>query len=49
VDVSLEVEPAMFHDWQVEAALLPEGARSLEAAAQWLATHLVSRARDGIG
>lgn len=37
VDVSLEVEPAMFHDWQVEAALLPEGARSVETAAYWLA------------
>ena len=43
VDVSLEVEPAMFHDWQVEAALLPEGARSLEAAAQWLTTHVTAR------
>jgi len=43
VDVSLEVEPAMFHDWQVEAALLPEGARSLEAAAQWLTRHVAAR------
>jgi acetyl esterase/lipase len=36
VDVALEVEPDMFHDWQLHASLLPEGARSLEAAARWL-------------
>jgi hypothetical protein len=33
----------MFHDWQAEAALLPEGARSLEAAAHWLTTHVPAR------
>jgi acetyl esterase/lipase len=43
VDVSLDVEPEMFHDWQVEAALLPEGARSLEAAARWLITRVPVR------
>ncbi len=37
VDVTLEIEPAMFHDWQLQAALLPEGARSLESAALFLA------------
>ena len=36
VDVTLEVEPAMFHDWHLQAALLPEGARSVEAAARFL-------------
>ncbi len=36
VNVALEVEPDMFHDWHLQASLLPEGARSLEAAARWL-------------
>jgi acetyl esterase/lipase len=42
VDVTLEVEPAMFHDWQLQAALLIEGARSVEAAARYLDKHLGS-------
>jgi acetyl esterase/lipase len=40
VDVTLEVEPAMFHDWQLQAALLPEGTLSLESAARWLVAHI---------
>jgi len=40
VDVTLELEPDMFHDWQLRAAQLPEGARSVEAAARWLVAHL---------
>jgi acetyl esterase/lipase len=40
VDVTLEVEPAMFHDWQLQAALLPEGERSIESAAQFLTKRL---------
>lgn len=43
VDVTLELEPDMFHDWQLQAALLPEGARSVEAAARWLVAHVPSR------
>jgi acetyl esterase/lipase len=43
VDVTLETEPAMFHDWQLQAALLPEGARSVEAAARWLVAQLPMR------
>lgn len=44
VDVTLEIEPAMFHDWQLLSAMIPEGARSVEAAARWLVAHLPSRA-----
>ena len=40
VDVTLEIEPAMFHDWQLQAALLPEGARSIESAALFLGKRL---------
>lgn len=40
VDVTLEVEPAMFHDWQLQAAMLAEGARSVESAAQFLTKRL---------
>jgi acetyl esterase/lipase len=40
VDVTLEVEPAMFHDWQLQATLLPEGARSIESAGRFLAKRL---------
>lgn len=40
VDVTLDVEPAMFHDWQLQAAMLPEGERSVESAAQFLTKRL---------
>ena len=43
VDVTLEIELDMFHDWQLQGALLPEGARSLEAAARWLVRRLPAR------
>jgi monoterpene epsilon-lactone hydrolase len=36
VDVELEVAPDMFHDWHLQAALLPEGATALEAAGSFL-------------
>ena len=36
VGVSLEVLPEMFHDVQLQAALLPEGAAALEAVARFL-------------
>lgn len=35
VDVSLTVEGEMFHDWQLQAQLLPEGARSMEEVARF--------------
>lgn len=36
VDVRLEVVPGMFHDWQLQAELLPEGARAVEAVIGFL-------------
>jgi hypothetical protein len=30
----------MFHDWQLQATLLPEGARSIESAGRFLAKRL---------
>jgi len=37
VDVTLAVEGELFHDWQLQANLLPEGARSMEEVARFLA------------
>jgi acetyl esterase/lipase len=36
VDVELEEYPEMFHDFQLHAALLPQGAAALESAARFL-------------
>jgi acetyl esterase/lipase len=36
VDVELEVAADMFHDWHLQASLLPEGAAALEAAGSFL-------------
>ena len=36
VDVELEMAPDMFHDFHLQAALLPEGAAALEAAGSFL-------------
>jgi len=36
VEVELEVFDALFHDFQLFASLLPEGARAMESAARWL-------------
>jgi monoterpene epsilon-lactone hydrolase len=36
VDVELEMAPDMFHDFQLQAALLPEGAAALDAAGSFL-------------
>jgi acetyl esterase/lipase len=36
VDTTLEVLPEMFHDVQLQAALLPEGAAAVEAVARFL-------------
>jgi acetyl esterase/lipase len=44
VDVRCDVEPDMFHDWQLQAGLLPEGRRSMEQIARWLAERLAARA-----
>jgi acetyl esterase/lipase len=44
VDVRCDVEPDMFHDWQLQAALLPEGQRSMEQLARWLADRLAAPA-----
>src|SRR5690606_22371701 len=30
VDVTLDIEPDMYHDWQLQAGLLPEGAAAVE-------------------
>jgi len=40
VDVELQVFPEMFHDFQLQASLLPEGAAALEDAARFLRTRL---------
>ena len=42
VDVALTVEDQMFHDWQIQAAFLPEGARSLAEIARFFAERLTS-------
>jgi acetyl esterase/lipase len=39
-DLRCDVAPAMFHDWQLQASLLPEGARSMHDLARWLAERL---------
>lgn len=36
VDVQLDVAPAMFHDWQLQAELLPEGARAVDEIVAFL-------------
>ena len=36
VELALDLAPEMFHDWQLQAGLLPEGASALERAARWL-------------
>jgi monoterpene epsilon-lactone hydrolase len=36
VDVELEIATDMFHDWHLQASLLPEGAAALEAAGSFL-------------
>ncbi len=36
VDVRLDVAPGMFHDWQLQAELLPEGARAVAAIVDFL-------------
>jgi acetyl esterase/lipase len=40
VDVRYDVEPDLFHDWHLQAELLPEGARSVDALAAYLAERL---------
>jgi acetyl esterase/lipase len=40
VDVELQVFPEMFHDFQIQAALLPEGAAALDDAARFLRSRL---------
>jgi acetyl esterase/lipase len=40
VDVDLQLYPDQFHDFQLQASLLPEGAAALEDAARFLRTHL---------
>ena len=41
-DVRCDVAPEMFHDWQLQAALLPEGERSMNDLAHWLRERLAS-------
>ncbi len=36
VDTQLDVSPGMFHDWQLQAELLPEGARAVDAITAFL-------------
>jgi acetyl esterase/lipase len=40
VDVELEIAPDMFHDFHLQASLLPEGAAALEAAGSFLRRRL---------
>ena len=40
VDVTLTVAGELFHDWQLQAQMLPEGARSMEEVARFLAGRL---------
>jgi epsilon-lactone hydrolase len=40
VDVELQVFPEMFHDFQLQASLLPEGAAALDDAARFLRTRV---------
>jgi len=40
VDVTLTVEGELFHDWQLQAGFLPEGARSLAEIARFFADRL---------
>jgi acetyl esterase/lipase len=40
VDVTLTVEGELFHDWQLQAQTLPEGARSMQEVARFLADRL---------
>jgi monoterpene epsilon-lactone hydrolase len=40
VDVTLTVEGELFHDWQLQAQLLPEGARSMEEIARFFQARL---------
>ena len=42
VEVALTVEGEMFHDWQIQAAFLPEGARSLAEIARFFAAKLAA-------
>ncbi len=43
VDLELEVVPDMFHDFQMQAPLLPEGARAMDAIAAFLRKRLPDR------
>jgi hypothetical protein len=38
--VTLTVEGEMFHDWQLQASLLPEGARSMQEVARFFQAKL---------
>lgn len=42
VDVELQVYPEMFHDFQLQASLLPEGAAALDAGARFLRARLAA-------
>lgn len=41
VDVTLHVEPDMFHDWQVQAGLVPAGIPAMEDAVRFLRERVV--------
>ena len=41
-DVRCDVEADMFHDWQLQSALLPEGERSMQQLGRWLAERLAA-------
>jgi monoterpene epsilon-lactone hydrolase len=43
VEVDLQVFPEMFHDFQLQASLLPEGAAALDDAARFLRTRVPAR------
>jgi epsilon-lactone hydrolase len=47
VDVELQVVPDMFHDWQLQASLLPEGAAALEDVARFLRARLPAAGEAG--
>jgi acetyl esterase/lipase len=40
VETTLQVAPDMFHDWQVQAALVPAGVPAMEDAARFVREHL---------
>jgi acetyl esterase/lipase len=40
VDVRFEPTPDLFHDWQLQAELLPEGARAVDEIVAFFAAHL---------